>query len=139
MAIVYPPLSDEAWPEEIADMRDDFVGRLNVYRVMAHHPALVRAWADFRNHVVVNNALGQQRSEVVILRTGYRVNAPYEWNHHVSRARACGIQDDRIETIRGATETMNAEDAVLARAVDALIDDKRLPEETHVELSTLVL
>ena len=36
------PLTDAEWPEEIADLRDGFAGTLNVYRAMAHHPALLR-------------------------------------------------------------------------------------------------
>lgn len=39
------PLTDADWPHEIDDLRDGFAGALNVYRLMAHHPALLRAWA----------------------------------------------------------------------------------------------
>lgn len=138
MPTPYPPLRDEDWPDEIADLRDGFAGRLNVYRVMAHHPALLRAWTDFRNHVVQNTTLGRQRSEVVILRAGYRMDAPYEWNHHVSRARACGMDDSRIQSIRGPLDRMAPQDAVLVRAVDALLDEKRLPEALQAELAALV-
>jgi len=42
-----PPFADEDWPSEIADMRDGFAGALNVYRTMAHHPALLKAWLPF--------------------------------------------------------------------------------------------
>ena len=67
----YPPLDNTHWPAEIADMQAGFAGRLNVYRVMAHHPALLRAWADLRDHVVVKTALGPELSEVVILRAAH--------------------------------------------------------------------
>lgn len=134
----YPPLKDDEWPAEIAQMREGFAGGLNVYRVMGHHPAMLRSWANFRNHVVKENTLGPQRSEVVILRAGFRMQASYEWNHHVSRARACGMDDRRIETIRGPADQMAPQDATLARAVDALLDDRKLPEEIRAELETLV-
>lgn len=69
------PVSAADWPESIEDMQQSFAGGLNVYRTMAHHPALLRAWANLRQHVVNDTSLGEPRSEVVILRTGVRLNS----------------------------------------------------------------
>lgn len=124
----YPPITDEDWPSEIADMKPGFAGALNVYRTMAHHPALLRAWAPLRQHIVKESALGAVRSELVILRAAHRMGSAYEWTHHVIRARVLGISDDRI---RGISGTPEGEDGLLAQAVDALIDDARLPP--HLE------
>ncbi|WP_347267305.1 carboxymuconolactone decarboxylase family protein [Paracoccus sp. (in: a-proteobacteria)] len=118
-----PPLSDAEWPPGIADLRDGFAGALNVYRTMAHHPALLRAWAPLRQHVVKDSALGQVRSEIVILRAAHRMGSAYEWAHHVSRARALGMDDARILSMRG---TPGGEDGLIARAVDELFDQRRL-------------
>ncbi|WP_422058132.1 carboxymuconolactone decarboxylase family protein [Sphingomonas sp.] len=118
------PLPDSEWPAEIADMREGFAGKLNVYRVMAHHPALLRAWSDFRNHVVTQSALTPIQSELVILRTGYRHRSRYEWAHHVARGLAVGLSDQRINaTARGAEGN---EDGLLIAAVDALLDHGKL-------------
>ncbi|MER9191412.1 hypothetical protein [Mesorhizobium australicum] len=38
-----PPITDESWLAEIADMRAGFAGVLNVFRTMTHHPALLKA------------------------------------------------------------------------------------------------
>ena len=133
-----PPLTVTDWPQDLADMQTGFAGRLNVYRVMAHHPALVRAWAPLREHVVLKNSLGAQRSEVVILRTGHRAGAAYEWAHHVSRSRACGMDDARIVSIAGPLEGMSPEDAVIAGAVDALVDHHHLPAPQLTALQALV-
>ncbi len=132
------PLSDEDWPAEVAGMKAGFAGRLNVYRTMAHHPALLRAWADFRNHVVLGNSLGPQFSEVVILRTGVRLGSAYEWDHHVLRGRKVGLSDARILTIRGAPEGMAAEDRILCAAVDRLFDHHALDGGTLAALAGLV-
>nr|WP_319249538.1 carboxymuconolactone decarboxylase family protein [uncultured Celeribacter sp.] len=117
------PLTDDLWPEEIADLRDGFAGALNVYRTMAHHPALLRAWAPLRHHIVKDSTLGPQNSEIVILRTGVRLGSSYEWAHHVSRARALGMDDARIKAVLAAPE---GDDALLVQAVDAIIDQQRL-------------
>ncbi|SFJ07533.1 carboxymuconolactone decarboxylase family protein [Celeribacter neptunius] len=129
------PLSDADWPAPVADLRDGFAGALNVYRTMAHHPALLRGWAPLRQHVVKDTSLGLERSEVVILRTGVRLGSAYEWAHHVSRARALGFSDDRIAAIRSAPEPLpEGEDGLLIRAVDAIFDHHRLPADLEAEL-----
>lgn len=127
-----PPISDADWPEVIAEMKTGFAGALNVYRTMAHHPALLKAWAPLRQHIVKDSALGPVRSEVVILRAAHRMGSPYEWAHHVSRARVLGMSDARIVALRGMPE---GEDGLIARAVDALFEDKRLSPALEAELA----
>ncbi|MWB79097.1 carboxymuconolactone decarboxylase family protein [Pseudooceanicola sp. 216_PA32_1] len=129
------PIPDESWPDEIRDLRNSFAGGLNVYRVMAHHPALLRAWAPLRQHVVKDTALGQERSEIVILRVGVRLGSSYEWAHHVARARALGMPDARISAVRGMPE---GEDGLLVRAVDAILDDHRLPGPLEQEIAAAI-
>ncbi|EYD72758.1 carboxymuconolactone decarboxylase family protein [Limimaricola hongkongensis] len=132
------PLSDADWPGGIADMLPGFAGRLDIYRVMAHHPRLLRAWSDLRQHVVVDTTLGLERSEVVILRTGVRHGSDYEWGHHVSRARKLGMAEARIASIKGPLEEMTPEDATLAGAVDALLERSRLTPAQQAGVEALV-
>ena len=129
---ILPPLDDDAWPEAIADMKDGFAGQLNVYRTMAHHPDLLRAWAPLRQHVVKGSALGPERSEVVILRVAYRFGSRYEWNHHVDRATKLGFSAERIAAMRAMPD---GEDGLIVRAVDMLIDDHRLSSKTETALA----
>ncbi len=132
------PVSAADWPESIEDMQQSFAGGLNVYRTMAHHPALLRAWANLRQHVVNDTSLGEQRSEVVILRTGVRLNSGYEWSQHVARARSRSLDDTRISSLRRSVADMNPSDAVLAQAVDELFADAGLSNETAKALVGLV-
>lgn len=127
-----PPIDNADWPEAIAEMKDGFAGALNVYRTMAHHPALLKAWAPLRQHVVKDGALGPVRSELVILRAACRMGSAYEWAHHVSRARALGMGDARIAAMRGSPD---GEDGLIAQAVDALFDEKRLPPALERKLA----
>ncbi|QFS82829.1 Carboxymuconolactone decarboxylase family protein [Roseivivax sp. THAF40] len=125
------PLPDSNWPSEIADLRDGFAGQLNVYRTMAHHPELLRAWMDLRDHIVNGTALGPVRSEVVILRTGFRLGSEYEWLQHIERARKVGLSDARIATAMGPKAAMSDEDTLLTNAVDELFDTSRLTPATR--------
>ncbi|VAW05877.1 hypothetical protein MNBD_ALPHA07-2404 [hydrothermal vent metagenome] len=138
MSEKYAPITDADWPPEIADMMADFAGGLNVYRVMAHHPMLLRAWAGLRDHIVHHSALMPDQREVVILRAGHRLQAEYEWAHHVSRARAVGMDNARINSIAGPIAAMKTPDAVLVTAVDGLIDHACLTAPARVELEQLL-
>jgi 4-carboxymuconolactone decarboxylase len=134
----FAPLPDSDWPAEIADMRAGFAGQLNVYRVMAHHPALLRAWEGLRTHIVQHSALGPVRAEVVILRLAHRLGAAYEWNQHVLRGLQVGLDMARIRSLRGPCAQMEPEDALLAGAVDALQDRAQLAPDQMDALQALV-
>lgn len=138
MADEFQPLGDDDWPDTLADLRGGFATRLNVYRTMAHHPALLAAWAPLRQHVVLDRALTDQQSEVVILRSGHNLNAPYEWAHHVSRGRAVGMEDARIAALAGPLDGIGDEDRILARAVDELMGAARLLPSTRADLLAAV-
>ena len=137
-APTYPPIPTGDWPDTINHLRDDFAGKLNVYKVMAHHPDLLCGWESLRRHVVTRNALGPERLEIAILRTAARLGAQYEWAHHVDRAGKLGFSSERINGIAAAPEGMSPEDAVIARSVDRLIDDKRLDPASLEALENLV-
>ncbi len=67
------PLPPDRWDDSICELAGDFAGRLNVYRLMAHDPDLLAAWAPLRAHVVTGSALGPERLEIVVLRTAARL------------------------------------------------------------------
>lgn len=134
----FAPIADDDWPEEIGHLRGTVAGRLNVYRTMAHHPALLAAWEPLRNHVVKHTALGKTFSEIVILRAGFKFGSEYEWSHHVSRGRACGLSDDRIASMAGPLEEMAEDDRILASAVDMLVAEQTLSPRVQKQLLSLV-
>lgn len=132
------PLADGEWPPSAERLRDGFAGKLNVYRVMAHHPQLLLAWERLRNHVVIETALSPERQELVILRAGHRWASAYEWAHHVYRGRKAGLTDDQIDQARGPAAAAGGEAGLLFAAVDALLDDGRLDAALLADLTALV-
>jgi 4-carboxymuconolactone decarboxylase len=122
----FAPIPSSEWPEELNHLRSGFAEQLNVYRVMAHHPALLNAWGALRQHVVVDNSLGPVLSEAAILRAAFHSGSAYEQGHHIVRARACNMDDQSIqELVTGATVS-DARYRSLATAVDRLASDGRL-------------
>ncbi len=135
-----PPLNTADWPPSLAAMRTGFAGQLNVYKVMAHHPALLTAWASLRQHVVIDSTLSRRQSEIVILRVGRRWDSMYEWGQHVVRGRQAGLSDADIDRVRHDPRTWPAGDVdtLLMHAVDALLDDGRLSASHLAELKPVI-
>lgn len=138
MVTVMTPLSDAEWPQEVIGLLSGFAGTLNVYRVMARHPALLKAWERLRNHLVTNSSLDAERSEVVIIRAGIYWQSPYEIAHHLSRSRKLGFHDIRLERLCGPLEAIEGEDRLLANAVHSLLNHGRVDEASRDELVELL-
>ena len=106
---------------------------MNIFGTLAHHPKLMKRWLVFGNHVLAKSTLPARDRELVILRTGWRCRAPYEWAQHVVIARASGITDDEIIRITQGPDAAgwDAFDALLLRAADELHDDSCVAEATY--------
>lgn len=128
-----PPIGDRDWPDSLSHLQSSFATELNVYRMMAHHPRLLSAWAPLRQHIVKENALGLEMLEVVILRAGYRLGSHYEWAQHVNRARKLGFSDARIDAVRNGAKGL---DLQLVQAVDSLLDNHMLGRQQEAELAS---
>jgi alkylhydroperoxidase family enzyme len=117
------PIADAEWPRELEALRGGFASELNVYRVMAHHPALLQAWTSLRNHLTLGSTLSARWRELAILRTARFIDSRYEWIHHVERGRASGLTDPEIAAV-GLSDLSSAfgdADTALLKTTDALL------------------
>jgi len=114
------PLQSDDWPDELAEIRSFLGNPLNIQNMMAHHPALLKAWMPLRNHVVGSSTLSAKQRELLILRTAHNCQAGYEWRHHVKRGLMAGLSQAEIDRVRkGAGATgWRADEAVLLTAAD---------------------
>ena len=121
------------------ELMEPRLGTLNVARTVAQNPALLKAWGEFAQYILGPKlSLTPRQRELAILRVGWNQRAEYEWAHHVVRGRASGLSDARILSLRGDAARLSGADAVLVRAVDALIDAACLPADLQAELVDLV-
>ena len=110
---------------------------LNIFRTLAHHPALAKRWMVFGNHVLAKSTLAPRERELAILRTGWLCRSGYEWGQHVGIARAAGLGDEEIARIAegpGAPGWSERERALL-RACDELHEDSFVGDATWAALS----
>ncbi len=123
----FGPLPVDEWDDSLAQVVDDMDGRpINVHRLLAHHPELLKAWWNFRNYIVTGGELGRRNGELVILRVSLHMHAWYEWASHVQRALACGITLQEIERVKqgGSAPGWDASEALLLQTVDELVANR---------------
>jgi AhpD family alkylhydroperoxidase len=74
-------------------------GILNLHRMMAHAPTLMKASGDmavaFRNDAILARSL----AEIVVLRTAQVIDCDYVWGRHVPLARAAGVSEQKIAEV----------------------------------------
>ena len=109
---------------------------LRIFSTLAHHPKLLKRWSEFGGTLLYGGALPARDREILILRTGYRCDAVYEWGQHVEIGRACGLRDEEIERLAGGIDSTWPEpDRMLARAADELHDDAVISDATWAALA----
>jgi alkylhydroperoxidase family enzyme len=129
------PLSPHQWPSSLRRVLEDMNGRpINVHGLMAHHPALLDAWWNFRNYTVKGGSLAEREREIVILAVARHLRNDYEWQSHVDRGIAAGLSGEEIESIRSGGGDWEAREAILLRAVHSLLTRHSLPEALQSEL-----
>jgi 4-carboxymuconolactone decarboxylase len=76
------------------------LGVLNVFKVMAHNPGLLRSWLRMASMLLNGLALSPRLRELAILRVFQRTGAEYGFAHHIRIAKDVGIRDDEIAALR---------------------------------------
>lgn len=78
------------------------VPNLNIFRTMVRHPKLADRFNRFGGYFLYKSTLPAREREVVILRTGWRSEAVYEFGQHTVIGRNAGMTDEEIARL--ATE-----------------------------------
>src|SRR4029077_17507818 len=72
----------------------------NIFKVLAHHPKLVKRWTPFAGHVLSKQTLPFRDRELLILRIGWLNQAEYEFAQHELIAKRGGFTEADIEAIK---------------------------------------
>jgi alkylhydroperoxidase family enzyme len=148
-----PPLPPDEWPDEMRDAlaalrppeprhpsppRDGSRPKgLNALGLLAHHPALTRAFNTFNGHVLFSTTLSPRQRELLVLRVAALREASYEWTQHVVLAGDAGLTPDEIDRVgegSGADEWA-AIDRALVAAAEELVADARIGDATWAALA----
>jgi alkylhydroperoxidase family enzyme len=129
------PLDAAQWPPVLDGVCTDMNGApINVQKLMAHSPNLLRAWWDFRNYSVSGGSLGKRLGELVILRVGVHLGAWYEWGSHVDRAQRIGMSADAIFQTLNLHPNLDPSEVLILTAVDELMMAHKINAATRAAL-----
>jgi 4-carboxymuconolactone decarboxylase len=79
-------------------------GDLNVFRLLAHAPAVFVGWAQMVDELFDSPTFSLKMRELIILRVAHLQGAPYELSQHVGIARAAGLTEQQVNAIVDADE-----------------------------------
>ncbi len=138
MRLTTPRIAPVGDPSMLTEEARDLLGgtslgpAVNIFRTFIHHPKLLKRWLVFGNHVLFKSTLPARERELLILRTGWRCRAEYEWGQHVVIGRAAGLTDSEIERVALGPDAAGWDpfDATLLRAADELHDDHIVSDAT---------
>ena len=129
-----PPLPESEWTEEVRAVLPSSAGgsarTLHIFTTLARHPALLKRWLVFGNHVLAHSTLPARERELVILRTGWLCQSAYEFHQHTRIGQLCGLSSEEIEKVKGGADAWTGRDAALIRAADELHADQMIGDAT---------
>jgi alkylhydroperoxidase family enzyme len=147
------PLAPDDWPEEMGDAlaalrppaprhprpsRDSSRPKgLNALGLLAHHPALTRAFNTFNGHVLFATTLSPRQRELLVLRVAALRDASYEWAQHVVLAGDAGLTSAEIARVAEGSEADGwaPVDRALVAAAEELVGEARIGDATWAVLS----
>jgi 4-carboxymuconolactone decarboxylase len=109
----------------------------NIYRTLAHHPALLRQWLVFADGIRFTGVLPARATELLILRTAWNCRSEYEWGQHVPWARKAGVTDSELHALCAdlTAHGWSREELALLRAADECHAQARVTDETWAALA----
>jgi 4-carboxymuconolactone decarboxylase len=113
-------------------------GRIfNIFKVLAHHPKLVKRWTPFAGHILGKQTLPFRDRELLILRIGWLNQAEYEFAQHELIARRGGVSDEDIARIKEGPKAAgwSEKEAALMQAADDLYENSVVSDATWATLS----
>ena len=103
----------------------EYMGDLNIFRVLLHHPRLARVINDLLIEMIFRGELDARLRELVIMRVAWQTDSVYEWTQHWGIASQFGVTEDDLVGVRDWEHHEafgEVERAVLAATDDALAD-----------------
>jgi 3-hydroxyisobutyrate dehydrogenase-like beta-hydroxyacid dehydrogenase/alkylhydroperoxidase family enzyme len=98
--------------------------------ILLHNRGFVRAYREILPYFLAHGVLPPRVRELVILRTAWLLQVPFEWGEHVQLAKQAGLTTAEIERVtRGSeAEGWGEDDGAVIRAVEELIEDSMISD-----------
>ena len=113
------------------------LGDLNIFRTLARHEELFKAWMPFGGYLLTAGTLSMRDRELLILRTAVNCGSPYEWGQHARIAETAGIERETIDRVAAGPDAPGWEgtEPALLRAADELHEAAKISDDTWAALA----
>ena len=111
---------------------------LNIYRTLAHAPDALTSFLVWGGYILSRrNSLPARQREIAILRVGFLCKSGYEFTQHTNIGNRAGLDTLDIEAIKEgpSADRWSMEDSALLRAVDELVGDQFVTDDTWSKLT----
>ena len=105
---------------------------LNLYKVLAHNPHVLRNFMRLGNSLLARTELSPKLRELAILRVARLAGSEYEWAQHYSIALEVGVSHEQTETISHWNDStnFNDEERVVLQYTEEVAQHVKVKEET---------
>ena len=126
------PYADPAQFDEKTAHLLERMAPLNIFRMMANAPGLLRPFVDLGGAFLFEGTLDPVTRECAILRVGYLSDAGYETAQHEKIGRDVGMSDDLIEAVKIGPDAagLSEEQRLTLAYVDDLVANVKAGDAT---------
>lgn len=122
-------------PDQFDETTAHLIGQLaplNIFRMMANAPGLLRPFVDLGSAFLFDGKLDPVTRECAILRVGYLSKARYETAQHEKIGRDVGMTDALIEAVKAGPgdPSLSEEHRLTLALVDDLVANVRAGDDT---------
>ncbi len=113
MARVQKIEKEQASPEAremFESMEQKGVKIINLYRILAHSPSVMRNYLRLGTSLIARSELPANLRELLILRLAKLNGSEYEWAQHVPIAKQAGLTEAQIEAVASWKESAEFSD-----------------------------
>lgn len=110
---------------------------LNITLTWARHPKLFAGQRAYQLYLRNEQGLPKRDKELAILRTGWLCKAEYEFGQHTTIGKRAGLTDEDVlrVTLGPEAEGWTPHESALLRAVDELLNDHKVSDQTWAVMS----
>jgi alkylhydroperoxidase family enzyme len=123
-------------PEEMTEQARELTaarGNLNVYRALANAEKVFTGWMLAGNAALTSPVVPVRLRELVVLRTAYLMDSPYELGQHRDVARTAGLSGDQINAVTSESDWETADfdttEVALLRLTSELLTTRNVSAE----------
>ncbi len=124
---------------ELFQKQEDSSGRiLNLFKLLAHSPKIVRDWSRLGTTLLRKGELADDLRELAIIRVGELANSAYELSAHRAIGLNAGLSQEQIDEVANWEDSSNfnaVEQAVL-KYTDEVANTVKASDETFAALQS---